>query len=105
MKDKKLLIFSAAIPAVFISLMAFREFLEYNFRGSAKYGDLYAYGSTIALVIQFFLVLISFLLTVYILLRRKHYSFKTNVLSLILGSSVFIYFAIMLLISIYGIAV
>jgi len=98
MKEKKLIILSGAIPIIFISLIAFRQILEHNFRGSLKYKYIYSYGSTISLFIQLFLIIISFLLTIYVLLNRKCYNFWISVSSFILSSSVFLYVTIMLLI-------
>ncbi|MFI5406151.1 MAG: hypothetical protein ACHQ1D_06515, partial [Nitrososphaerales archaeon] len=68
MKAKKLVILSLSIPALFMLLMAFRQFLEYYFRMSAKYKYIYSYGSSISFLIQLALILTSFILAIYILL-------------------------------------
>ena len=99
MKEKKLVIFSLAIPITFVLLVFFRQFIEYYFRFSKEYKYIYSYGSTISLFVQLFLVLSSFCLGIYIIANRRRYTFTTNIISLIFGLSLFLYFTTMLLIS------
>ena len=100
MKQKKLILLSLTIPILFVLLVLFRQFLEYYFRFSKEYKYIYSYGSTISFFVQLFLVLSSFLLGIYIIANRRRYTFWTNLVSLIFGLSLFLYFTTMLLIGV-----
>ena len=100
MKDKKILILSLAIPSLFISLIVFRQFLENTFRGPVMYRYFYSSVSTITMLIQLSLILVSFLFALHILSNRKRYNSIITTLSFIFSSSVFLYISTMLLISV-----
>jgi hypothetical protein len=101
MKEKKLQIFALFIPISFICLLMIRRILEQYFRGSFQYRFFYSYGSTIFFFFQLLLILASLVLPIYILTERKHYSFKTQMITLLIGSSLFLYIAISMLVVVF----
>lgn len=94
MKERKLILLSLSIPVLFVLLALFKDFVEYFYRASEKYRYIYTIGATISSFLQMLLILLSFSLGIYIIVNRKQYTWKTNMLALLLGVSLFLIIAI-----------
>ncbi len=93
MKERKLILISLSIPVLFVLLALFKDFVEYYYRFSEKYRYIYSIGATISSFLQMLLILLSFSLGIYIIVNRKQYTWKTNMLALLLGVSLFLLFS------------
>lgn len=94
MKEKKLILISLAIPVLFYITVEMRAILEYFFRMSEKYHYIYSNGSFFLLLVQMFLVFVSFYIGFYIVVNRRQFTWKTKIISILIGSSVFLYLVI-----------
>lgn len=96
MKERKLILLCFSIPVLFVLLVLFKDFVEYYYRFSEKYRYIYTIGSTISFFLQMLLILFSFSLGIYIFVNRKEYTWKTNMLALLFGVSLFLFFSTMM---------
>jgi magnesium-transporting ATPase (P-type) len=79
---------------LFVLLALFKDFVEYYYRASEKYRYIYTIGATISSFSQMLLILLSFSFGIYIIVNRRQYTWKTNMLALLLGVSLFLIIAI-----------
>jgi hypothetical protein len=91
MKEKKLILLSLAIPALFVVLGFSHKPLEYYFRFSKDYKYIYTYGGMLLMAFQMFLIFLSFSFGIYIFYNRKRYGLWRSIFSFVFASSLFLY--------------